>query len=62
MNKQFSDGQIVFAGYPAAFVRNFFRTKDGKLAFGKVKHLLWGGLGQDHKVLLSPRLGRENNQ
>ena len=42
MKKQFRDGQIVYAGFPSAFVYNFYRNSKKKLVFGKVKHLLWG--------------------
>ncbi|MEM7189289.1 MAG: hypothetical protein AAF439_06730 [Pseudomonadota bacterium] len=37
-----STGDVVYAGYPSAFVRNFSRNTKKKLTFGIVKHLLWG--------------------
>lgn len=42
MSDNFTAGDIVYAGYPTAFVHNFVRNSKNKLVLGKVKHLLWG--------------------
>jgi beta-lactamase superfamily II metal-dependent hydrolase len=42
MSNGINPGDEVYAGYPHAFVYNFYRNTKKKLVFGKVKHLLWG--------------------
>ena len=42
MRKQIRVGQTLYAGFPSAFVYNFYRNRKKKLVFEKVKHLLWG--------------------
>ncbi len=42
MSNGFNAGDIVYSGYPATHVFNFQRNSKGKLALGKIKHLLWG--------------------
>jgi len=63
MNNGPNVGDEVYAGYPHAFVFNFYRNTKKKLVFGKVKHLLWGDWTEvtDYDYEQDPKADIRNN-